>query len=481
MSKKCEKCNTKNINSALYCKECGNKLKIDVGNEEKIEVKKEKNTYKILFFSTIVFLFVGILLYFSNNNKYNSEVIVEGNATMIDEPSQIALTSEEIFKKAKKSIITVIASRLDGTMQGSGVVISKDKIITNCHVIDGAESVKVLFENSEYEVNSIYGNKDFDYCILTVSNLPANSANISDKNISVGQKVYSIGTPQGFELTIADGLVSGLRKIENISIIQTTAPISHGSSGGGLFNEYGQLIGITTMMLKDAQNINFAIPADLNKTIKLSKIENEVDVGEYLEKKTIFTQANIRYFLEAYLQTNCFQNTEDVGLFFSKDLYRYFNFQNPSHTAVFNENVIYCQKWTSMQYNLKNFKIQNVKINDTSNEVDVLIDIGYFVSNDVKSIRGDAILSITLVNELENLKIKSISEIKNTKHINENKNYINPNQDKFARYAYEMITGESIFNPNDIKITINSKNKKIYCVSNICKTEDEVLEYINSN
>jgi hypothetical protein len=448
--------------------------------EEKETIKKEKNIYKILFFSVLILILAGASLYFLSNSKTN--FVDEKNMTIANESIHSILTSEEIFAKAKKTIVTVVASGLGGTSQGSGVVVSKDKILTNCHVIDGADNVKVLFDNIEYKVDSIYGNKDFDYCILTTSNLPASLANISDlKNISVGQKVYSIGTPQGFELTIADGLVSGLRKVENISIIQTTAPISPGSSGGGLFNEYGQLIGITTMMLRDAQNINFAIPADLNKTIKLSKIETKVDIAQFIEQNTILTQENIKLFLEVYLKINCFREIEDVSLFFSNDLNRYYNFPNPSHVTIFNENVTYCQRWTSMRYQLNSFQISGARVNNNLKEIDVVANISYNVSNDMKSINGMSDFSITLADEFGKIKIKSINDIKNTKHANTNKNHINPNQDRLARYAHEMITGESIFDLNAIKITINSNNKKIYCVSDVCKTEQEVLEYINGN
>jgi S1-C subfamily serine protease len=80
--------------------------------------------------------------------------------------------------------------------------------------------------------------------------------------LEVGEKVYSIGTPRGLEKTIADGIISGLLTRSNPHLIQTTAPISPGSSGGGLFDAYGNLIGITTLSLKESQNINFAIAAD---------------------------------------------------------------------------------------------------------------------------------------------------------------------------------------------------------------------------
>jgi TonB family protein len=82
-------------------------------------------------------------------------------------------------------------------------------------------------------------------------------------DLKVGQRVYAIGGPQGFELTLSEGLISGLRRSENgfSQLIQTTAAISPGSSGGGLFDQDGRLVGITTFLLEESQNLNFALPA----------------------------------------------------------------------------------------------------------------------------------------------------------------------------------------------------------------------------
>jgi hypothetical protein len=70
------------------------------------------------------------------------------------------------------------------------------------------------------------------------------------------------GAPQGFELSIAEGIVSSKRTIDGERFVQTSAPISKGSSGGGLFDAQGNLLGITTKIRKDAQNLNFAIAAE---------------------------------------------------------------------------------------------------------------------------------------------------------------------------------------------------------------------------
>jgi S1-C subfamily serine protease len=80
--------------------------------------------------------------------------------------------------------------------------------------------------------------------------------------------VYAIGTPQGLERTLSQGLVSAMRETSEGTVIQTSAPISPGSSGGGLFDTQGQLVGITTFQTKTGQNLNFAIPVDWLDTMR---------------------------------------------------------------------------------------------------------------------------------------------------------------------------------------------------------------------
>ncbi len=82
------------------------------------------------------------------------------------------------------------------------------------------------------------------------------------KKLTVGQRVYAIGAPKGLELTLSEGLVSSLHPYEGSLYIQTSAAISPGSSGGGLFDDQGRLIGITTFYLAEGQGLNFALPVD---------------------------------------------------------------------------------------------------------------------------------------------------------------------------------------------------------------------------
>jgi S1-C subfamily serine protease len=182
------------------------------------------------------------------------------------------LSATEIYKIAAQSVVVVIAfdRGSDAISQGSGVVIDLNTVATNCHVLEAAETAVVMFRGNSYEATAVRGSKEMDYCILNTVSLPARVASIGKlSSVVPGQRVYSVGSPRGFELTIAEGLVSGLRQKDGVplSLIQTSAAISPGSSGGGLFDEFGRVIGITTFLLKDSQNINFALPVELSQRL----------------------------------------------------------------------------------------------------------------------------------------------------------------------------------------------------------------------
>ena len=105
--------------------------------------------------------------------------------------------------------------------------------------------------------------------------------------IQVGEEVVAIGNPLGLELTVSNGILSGVRtsKEQGGKFLQTTAPISPGSSGGPLFNMLGEVVGINTMYLEGGENLNFAIPVNdakrllLNQSAKLQNLPNEAGAG----------------------------------------------------------------------------------------------------------------------------------------------------------------------------------------------------------
>jgi tetratricopeptide (TPR) repeat protein len=182
--------------------------------------------------------------------------------------SSMAETAEQVFKRASPSVVVVYVSDTHGTAValGSGVVVRPGAVVTNCHVVNAGgprAELAVTYAGKTFSAGIRYYDGDRDMCELSVPNLRARPATVGNsRSLQVGQTVYAIGAPEGLELTLSQGLISGLRLIDGLRYIQTTASISPGSSGGGLFDADGRLVGFTTFHLKDGQNLNFALPVD---------------------------------------------------------------------------------------------------------------------------------------------------------------------------------------------------------------------------
>jgi Trypsin-like peptidase domain len=179
------------------------------------------------------------------------------------------LNPEQLFRSVAPSVYLVIAQAGDSdnarTSLGSAVAISRDMALTNCHVVIGHNSLAMFENNSKKPLKSelVYADPQTDRCILkSESGLNAISAVRTAKELSIGARVYTIGNPSGLSNTLGEGLISGLRQRRGIKLVQTTAQISPGSSGGALVDSAGALVGITQFFLKDAQNLNFAIAAE---------------------------------------------------------------------------------------------------------------------------------------------------------------------------------------------------------------------------
>lgn len=179
-----------------------------------------------------------------------------------------ALTAAEVFEKVSRSVWAVRALDADERphVYGSGVTIGPGRMVTNCHVIEDAKIIQVRRENVSYEAKLEYRDRSRDLCTLAIANFTAPSVEIANlSKVKVGERAYAIGNPIGLALTVSEGLVSGLRSKDGKSaLIQTTAAISPGSSGGGLFDDHARLIGVTTLGIVGiaVQNVNFAVPAE---------------------------------------------------------------------------------------------------------------------------------------------------------------------------------------------------------------------------
>lgn len=175
------------------------------------------------------------------------------------------LTAAEVFRVASPSVVVVHGVDQAGARvaQGSGVVIAPEVVVTNCHVFSAAFSAVVVRGTHRFPATLRHADVDRDLCSFAAPGLAAPAAAIgSTQELEVGSPVYAIGAPQGLSLTLSDGLLSGLRGIGDGDLLQITAPISPGSSGGGLFDARGRLIGITTMYLDKSQQLNFAVPVE---------------------------------------------------------------------------------------------------------------------------------------------------------------------------------------------------------------------------
>jgi len=179
--------------------------------------------------------------------------------------SKPEIINDKIINTATKSIVTIDNKH----SHGSGCIISKDGyIITNYHVVNGLDKVNVNFKNGfSLEGKVIRYNEDYDLALIKVSGKGFSPIRISEeKEINIGADVYAIGTPADKSLgqTVTKGIISGERKILDKKYIQTDVSINPGSSGGGLINKQGYLVGIVNAKLvgKSVEGIGFAIPAN---------------------------------------------------------------------------------------------------------------------------------------------------------------------------------------------------------------------------
>ena len=208
-------------------------------------------------------------------------------------PAICLADADRIFKENSRAVVVVVAYDKQGKPigQGSGFIVRPDgAVVTNYHVISNAVGIKVKAGGKVLRVEGLlHIDKENDIVILKADakNLPV--VKIGDlEKANVGEKVYVISSPKGLENTISDGILSGIREITpGKKILQITAPVSRGSSGGAVFNKNGEVIGITTFIIEEAQNLNFAMPVNLIKDkISAKKVTALKDVGIEDYKKT---------------------------------------------------------------------------------------------------------------------------------------------------------------------------------------------------
>lgn len=269
-----------------------------------LQTGKNKSMY-ILMLIIVLVAFFTILAYTlfidSHEYKYSQNIV----ATQIKHEEE-STELETILENTTESIVGISKIKDIGTTiflekstenlnLGTGVIISKEGyILTNQHVAGSQYSTCYITLKNGVTDNGVvvWASEDLDLAIIKINikNLP--EANLGDSdNIKIGTSVYAIGNPVGYELqrTVTSGIISGTNRIiktedDNTKsylegLIQTDATINQGNSGGPLINKNGEIIGITTLKIEDAEGIGFAIPINIVKPI-LKKL---VETGKFEE------------------------------------------------------------------------------------------------------------------------------------------------------------------------------------------------------
>ena len=204
----------------------------------------------------------------------NPQVLGKLKLSRLPEKERIKLAVSEIYSRYSSSIVSIKTKDKKGNAigLGSGFVISKDGlIVTNAHVIKSAYQAEIKINDRVFKEAYLVKNiPNFDIAVLKVDANDLIPLYIGNSDGLVGgQFIVALGNPMGFEHSVSSGIISAIRSSGEIKLIQITAPVSLGSSGGPLLNEYGEVVGITTLAsFFIAQNLNFAIPINyLEKAI----------------------------------------------------------------------------------------------------------------------------------------------------------------------------------------------------------------------
>lgn len=171
--------------------------------------------------------------------------------------------ARDVYAKVAPSVLLVVAQGPDGKIiaQGSGFIIEGSLVVTNAHVVrGGTPAIATGVARIPCVVTRI--DEKNDLAVLRPSaQLDATPLRAANPNTPIGTRVFAIGNPAGLERTITEGIYSGPRQMEGVPLLQISAPISPGSSGGPVVDSSGLVIGIAVGSL-EGQNLNFAVPVD---------------------------------------------------------------------------------------------------------------------------------------------------------------------------------------------------------------------------
>jgi len=236
--------------------------------------------------------------------------------------SQSELPAYKIYDMVNNAVVVILCyDKKDNVYQGSGVVINNNGYIaTNFHVCKDGDRIEISHYNKlikNVEIAAVDTEKDIIILKIAPNTLPSISQGSCD-SLRPGQRVYAIGSPEGYENSISEGIISGFRYDENdMQLIQMTTPITEGSSGGALVNAAGQLIGLC-MSGQHEGNLYFAIPS--------SDVYDMLDTSTKADTTTMIAEAKdtTNYFEEGSNASKK-KDYEEAVFYFSKYLEKNLN------------------------------------------------------------------------------------------------------------------------------------------------------------
>jgi hypothetical protein len=184
-----------------------------------------------------------------------------------------AQSPQEIAKSAFASTVLLVMEDANGQplSLGSGFFVRDGEVASNLHVVEcaGRGYVKIIGQKAKYDIEGITAvDPERDLVVLKISGARSRALALGNsESVQVGETVYAVGNPQGLEGTFSQGIISSIRLVANDKLLQITAPISPGSSGGPVLNGRGEVIGVSVATFRGGQNLNFAIPSNYLKTL----------------------------------------------------------------------------------------------------------------------------------------------------------------------------------------------------------------------
>lgn len=265
--------------------------------------KKRMPVERIVLFAALAVIFITVAYFLASSskvNKFQSEKSREEAASSDEALNQGAKTPENLSTRGyddgvnghkaatrEMSITDIIRENKDSIVLvktsstiGSGFFINRDgAIVTNRHVLSKAGHAEIKTVGGKvFQIREILQeDQEADLVIASTDAPPQESkpVSLSGSLPDIGEKIVVIGNPMGLEQTVSDGIVSAIRRNQYaVDLIQVTAPVSAGNSGGPLFNMYGEVIGVATFQYRSGQNLNFCVSASRVAALKQGRQAN---------------------------------------------------------------------------------------------------------------------------------------------------------------------------------------------------------------